>query len=219
MSRRFLPVTWSMTLLADYNLPFAVALALMVLLAAVQLLGLGGISIDADSDVDGDLDADGAANGLVSLLGIGRVPLMIWLALFLLCFAAIGVSGQALADSLLGTPLDKWLAALLAGGAALPVTGALVRPLARILPQDESTAVGLDSLLGRRGTVTTGRAAAGSPARTHVLDRHGHPHFVMLEPHEAHLVIEEGDDVLLVRRDDNLFFGVPLQERVLAPLD
>lgn len=206
-----------MTLLAEYNLPFAVALALMVLLAAVQLLGLGGWSIDADAD--SDLDADGAADGMLSLLGFGRVPLMIWLALFLLCFAAIGVSGQALADSLLGAPLDKWLAAVLAGGASLPVTGALVRPLARVLPQDETTAVGLDSLLGRRGTITTGRAAAGSPARTRVLDRHGHPHFVMLEPHEAQLVIEEGDDVLLVRRDDNLFYGVPLNERTLAPLD
>lgn len=208
-----------MALLADHNLPFAVALAVMVLLALVQLLGLGGFALDADTDLDGDTTADGAADGLASLLGIGRVPLMIWLALFLLVFAALGVSIQALAESLTGSPLYVWLAAALAGAAALPVTGALTRPLARILPGDESTAVGLESLVGRRGTITTGRATAGSPARARVLDRFGHAHHVMVEPHDAGQAIGEGAEVLLVRREGNLFFGVPLADPQLAPLN
>lgn len=213
-----------MSLLADHNMPFAAALCLMVLVALVQMMGLGGVDFDADGDIDLDLDGDGAdgaggvLDGLMSFIGLGRVPFMIWLAVFLFLFAALGVGIQSLADSLTGAPLYRWLAALFAGGAALPVTGILVRPLARILPQDETTAIKRDSLVGRRGTIMTGRATAGSPARTKVIDRHGRPHFVMTEPHEASSELHEGDEVLLVRREHNIFYGVPLQERKLAPV-
>jgi hypothetical protein len=205
-----------MSLLADHNLPFAVALALMVLLALLQAFGLGelfGGDADADTDADG-----GIADGLLAFFGIGRVPFMIWLASFLLLFAGIGVGVQGLAEGLLGAPLDRWLAGVLAAVGALPVTGALVRPLARILPGDETTAVGLDSLVGRRARITTGRAAAGHPARARVHDHHGRMHLVMVEPHEAGSEMLEGDEILLVRRESETFFAVALQERRLAPL-
>lgn len=203
-----------MSLLAAYNMPFAAALVLMLLLGLVQAVGLGTSLGDTDFDADAD---GGFADGLVSFLGIGRVPFMIWLVCFLLVFALVGVGIQALAASLLGDPLDRWVAAAIAAVAGLPVTGGLVRPLAAILPGDETTAVGLDSLVGRRATIVTGRAAAGNPARAEVRDRHGHPHYVMVEPHEAGSQMLEGDEVLLVRREDEAFFGVPLQERRLAP--
>lgn len=205
-----------MSLLADHNLPFAVALALMVLLGVVQLAGLGALF--GDADLDADAEGHGPADGLLSFLGIGRVPFMIWLIVFLVLFAAIGVGIQALAENLTGAPLDTWLAAVLAAIAAAPVNGALVRPLAAILPGDESSAVGLDSLVGRRARIVTGRAAAGSPARAQVHDRHGHPHHVMVEPHEHGSEMLEGDEVLLVRRENETFYGVPLQERRLAPM-
>ncbi len=206
-----------MSLLADYNLPFAVALVLMVLLALLQAFGLGHLF--GDHDLDNEADADGGlADGLLLCLGIGRVPFMIWLATFLLLFAALGVGIQGLADSLLGTPLDRWLAAVLAAGGALPVTGVLVRPLAAILPGDETSAVGLDSLVGRRAKVTVGRAAVGHPARAQVFDHFGHPHNVMVEPHEAGSEMLEGDEVLLVRREDQTFYCVALQERRLSPV-
>lgn len=210
-----------MSLLADHNMPFAAALVLMVLLGVVQAFGLGGLFGDADADADAGADADGhggLADGLFSFLGIGRVPLMIWLTSFLFLFAALGVSIQALADSLLGAPFDRWLGAVLAAIAAVPANSALVRPLGAILPGDETTAVGLDSLVGRRARIVTGRAAAGYPARAQVRDHHGHPHHVMVEPHEAGAEILEGDEVLLVRRENETFYGVPLQERRLAPM-
>jgi hypothetical protein len=206
-----------MSLLAAYNMPFAAALVLMVLLGVVQALGLG--SLFGDADLDADTDAGGGfADGLVSFLGIGRVPFMIWLTTFLFLFAAVGVGIQALADGLLGAPLDRWLAAAIAAVAAVPVNGLVVRPIAAILPGDETTAVGLDSLVGRRARIVTGRAAAGYPARAQVHDHHGQPHHVMVEPHEAGSEMLEGDEVLLVRRENETFYGVPLQERRLAPM-
>jgi Protein of unknown function (DUF1449) len=205
-----------MSLLADHNLPFAVAFAAMLVLALVQVIGLGG----HHADIDVDLDADaGLGDALTTLLGIGRVPFMIWLVLFLFLFAALGVSIQSLAEGLAGAPLSPLLAAAITLVAALPVTGALVRPLARIMPKDETTAVPLDALVGCRATITTGRASAGNPARARVLDGHGQMHHVMVEPHEPGSEMREGDELLLVRREGERFFGVALAERRLAPLD
>jgi hypothetical protein len=209
-----------MSLLADYNLPFAAALVLMVLLAIAQAIGLGDMFGDADLDAEIDGDAAihaGPLDGLASLFGIGRVPFMVWLALFLFLFSAIGLGIQELAGSLTGSALDRWLAAVLAVGGSLPVTGALARPLGRLLPHDETTAVTLDTLLGRRATVTDGVARSGSPARARVYDYHGHPHHVMVEPHEASSELHSGDEVLLVRREGNQFYATALAECRLSP--
>lgn len=210
-----------MTLFEPHNLPFAAALAVMLILALLQVIGLGDFDVDADIDAEaavGDPTATGIGGAITSLLGLGRVPLFVWLIAFLLSFATIGMSIQALASDLTGSPLYVWLAAVIAGGASIPVTAMLARPIGAIMPKDETSAVGLDSLVGKRGTVTTGRAAKGSPARTRVYDRHGQAHHVMVEPHEDASEMLEGDEVLLVRREGQTFFAVPLAERKLSPL-
>ena len=40
----------------------------------------------------------------------------------------------------------------------------------------------------------------------------------MVEPHEPGSEMLEGDEVLLVRRESERFFGVAMQERRLAPM-
>ena len=212
-----------MNLLADYNAPFAGALILMVILALVQVLGLAdSFGADADVDLEADIDGDtalspGLADGLFSLIGLGRVPLTIWLALFLLLFAGFGIGIQQLAAGILGAPFDPWLAGVLAGIAALPVTGALARPLGRLLPHDESSAVTIDTLVGRRARITDGVARSGSPARARVSDVHGHAHHVMVEPHDDDTELLAGDEVLLVRREGNVFYAAALADRRLSP--
>jgi membrane protein implicated in regulation of membrane protease activity len=208
-----------MTLLEPHNLPFAAALVVMLVLAVVQLIGVadfGDADIDAGGDADGMPDAS-MFDGLLTLLGIGRVPLTIWLALFLFLFAGIGLSIQELAQSLTGSPLYSWLAALLAGAAAVPVTGVFARPLGHVMPKDHTTAVSTESLIGRRATITDGVARANSPARAKVKDIHGQTHHVMVEPHEAASEIHAGDEVLLVRREGNQFYATALAERRLSP--
>ncbi len=215
-----------MDLLAPHNMPFAAALVLMALMAVAQMVGLGDILGDSDADFDADFDADvdgdaaiqgGALDGFFTLLGLGRVPLAVWLALFLLLFAGIGVSIQALGESFTGAPLYRWLAAALSAGATLPVTAVLARPLGAILPRDETTAVSTDTLVGRRATITDGIAREGSPARARVRDVHGHAHYVMVEPHERSSEIHAGDEILLVRRDGTTFYATALAERRLSP--
>ncbi|MEZ5680823.1 MAG: YqiJ family protein [Erythrobacter sp.] len=205
-----------MTLLEPYNMPFAVALVLMFALLVIQLLGVLDIDLDIDTDGDGAMHA-GPIDGFLTLLGLGRVPLTIWLVVFLLLFAGLGVGIQQLAKSFTGAPLDRLLAAVLAAGGAIPATSVIARPLGRILPQDETTAVDVGTLVGRRATITDGIARSGSPARARVHDMHGQTHHVMVEPHEHSSELHAGDEILLVRREGNQFYATALAERSLSP--
>ncbi|MEE4204935.1 MAG: OB-fold-containig protein [Erythrobacter sp.] len=201
-----------MTLLEPHNLPFLLAFAALAVVAVIQLFGVAD-AIEGAGDFDvpdaGDgLEAGGLGDAFASLLGLGRVPLMVWLACLLFTFGATGVIGQAMLAGLLGAPLPAGFAALLAGAAALPLNGLTVRPLAAIMPQDETTAVSRDALLRRDATIQIGTARAGSPARARVIDRFGQSHFVMVEPHDATSELQEGETVLLVRREGQTFYAI-----------
>lgn len=97
-----------MSIFEAHNMPFAAAFVLVLLLALVQAIGLGDAEVDPSTGVEVDTGMQpGALDGVFTLLGIGRVPLTIWLAVFLFGFAAIGVSIQSLSDNLLGAPLYR----------------------------------------------------------------------------------------------------------------
>lgn len=213
-----------MILLEPHNLPFLLGFALLALLVVSQLVGLGDlVGGDAELDLEADLEgtdglaASGMGEALATLLGLGRVPLLVWLACLVFVFSTLGVIGQSLAASLAGNPLSAGLAALAAAIAAIPLNGLLVRPLGALVPQGETTAVGLDSLVRRDATIQIGTARRGSPARARVIDRHGQPHFVMVEPHDESDALGEGDSVLLVRREGHLFYGMRMESPLLGP--
>lgn len=192
------------------NLPFAVALVLMLLIGLVEAAGLSGLTAPVDVD---------AGDGWLTWLGLGTVPLLIVFVVFLALFGTAGLIVQQIAVALSGMPLPWSLASIAAAGAAMPLTGASAKGLARILPRDETTAVFLESLVGRVGRITTGTAQQGSPARARVEDRHGQAHFVMVEPANAGQTFQEGETVILVHRDAQLFHGVAYDNPLLPRLD
>lgn len=183
------------------NAPFSVALCLMLLIGLVEALGLGLGAADLDLGVDADLD-------VLGWLGVGRVPLLILMVIFLALFALIGFAGQSLATGLLGGPLSPWIASPAAAILSLPLLGMAARSAARLLPGDETTAVDRDSLIGKRATITVGTARVGSPARAGVVDQHGQRHFVMVEPTDVRTIVPTGGTVLLVRREGDIFIGL-----------
>lgn len=199
-------------LLAPENLPFAVALLLMLMIGAVEAIGLGASAAHLDVHADGDAD-------LLGWLGVGQVPLLMLIVVLLALFGLIGISLQQLAAGLLGAPLSPWLAAPIAFLASLPLLGISARALARIMPGDETTAVSLDTLIAKRATVTVGTARRGSPARAQVRDVHGQTHYVMIEPNGDDQSIAEGETVLLVRREGDLFIGLAEGDAHLPRLD
>ena len=202
-------------ILAPENLPFAVALLVMLLIGAVEALGLGASA--AHLDVDADVHADGG--DLLGWLGVGRVPLLMLLVVLLALFGLIGLALQQVVSALAGVPLAPWNAAAIAFVASLPLLGVSARGLARIMPGDETTAVSLDHLLGKRATVTVGIARRGSPAQARVRDLHGQSHYVMIEPHDDGGAVGEGETVLLVRREGNIFIGLIEGDALLPRLD
>lgn len=186
---------------AGENLPFAVALALMLLIGAVEAVGLSAGMAGHEIDVDGDGD-------WLGWLGVGRIPLLMLLVVLLACFGLIGLIGQQIALGVTGSLLPGWIAAPVAGVAALPVTGLIARGLGRILPQDETTAIDPGELVGFTATIVIGRATPGSPAKARVRDHYGQTHYVMAEPDNHGHAFGEGDEVLLVRRDGNIFRAI-----------
>lgn len=194
--------------LAPENTPFAVSLVLLGLLVVFQAFGMGHFFPDADFDSDlpeGEMDLGG---GLASMLGFGRVPLIVWLSCFLATFGLLGLSMQELIAGIFGAPFSAAAAAGATLLVAFPGNAVLVRLLAHIWPQDETTAVPIEALVGRRGRIATGQARRGYPARAIVHDLHGQAHNVMVEPHLEDSTLQEGDEVLLVRREGELFFAL-----------
>ncbi len=116
-------------ILADYNLPFSVALCVMFLLGIVELLMLlvGGsltTSLNLDHDVDVSVDLDNVVIGdidgcvphdlvihdassdfvgtFLDWLYVGRMPILIIFVSFLSVFGLIGYAIQSLAIDFLG---------------------------------------------------------------------------------------------------------------------
>lgn len=190
------------------NLPFSVALLVMLMIGVVEAVGLGASA----AHIDLHTDADGG--DLLGWLGVGRVPLLILLVVFLALFGLIGLAIQQIAG-----PLPLWIATPAAAAAALPMTGLGARGIARIFPGDETTAVSLDSLVGRRGVITIGTARRGSAAQARVKDIHGQVHHVMVEPYDDDQVIGEGETVRLDRRDGNIFIALARADVTESPFD
>jgi hypothetical protein len=193
---------------APANLPFSVALLVMLMIGAVEAVGLGASAVHLD------LHADADGGDLLGWLGIGRVPLLMLLVVFLALFGLIGLAIQQFAG-----PLSLWIAVPAAAAGALPLTGFGGRGLARVMPGDETTAVSLDSLVGRRGTITIGTARRGSPAQARVADIHGQPHYVMVEPYDDDHSIGQGETVRLDRREGNIFIAVGRTDRLESGLE
>ena len=186
-------------LLAPEVVVFTAALVLMIAIGAIEAIGLGASGLDAQLGIEVD---DG---GMLSWLGVGRVPLLVLIVAYLAAFGMLGLGGQQLALALTGHLFPALVAVPGAAVAALPAAGLLGRALGRIMPQDETTAIDVAHLTGRSGTIVVGRAVAGSPARARVLDRHGQAHHVAVEPNDPEEALEEGQEVLLVRREGSVF--------------
>lgn len=205
-------------LLAPENLFFSAALLLMLLIGVVQAMGIVG---DIDGGDIGDHDADaGAAEALLAWAGIGRVPFLMWLVVFLAFFGTLGLGLQQLLTALTGGPATNLLMVPATAAAALPPTGAAARVIARVFPSIETTAIDREELIGTRATITVGTATPGNPAPAKCIDRHGHPHQIMVEPDSADQRFQTGETaLLLVKREGEIFKGFSNGDFYLPRLD
>lgn len=221
-------------LLVDQNAPFLVAGAVTLLIAAVEvaslLLGFGLSNLiddllpdfDPEPDFDGP-DLDGvdsfdAAEASVFVqafawLNVGRVPFLVLLLSYLAVFTVAGLALQSAASAAIGL-IPAWIAGPAAGAAALPVTRLTSRLLARIMPREETYAVGEEQFIGRTASITLGPVDAETAGKARLVDQFGNVHFVRVRAANAGERYQVGSEVLLVRRDDAVFAVITTPESV-----
>lgn len=194
--------------------PFVVATFLLLVIAIAEGLALlvGGSLFHW---VEHLLPAlHGASHGVfdkaLGWLHVGRVPVLVILVTFLAAFAIIGFGINIITYHLLSSWAPAQLSVPVAALAALPLVRLTASGVARVMPQDQSFAVTLDSLVGRVATVLGGCARRGYPAQAKVTSQHGQTLYVMVEPDADGSVFEPGASVLLVRQvAGNRFAGIP----------
>ena len=207
-------------LTATSNLPFTIALVVMLILTVIEIAGfLYGIAAsgvfdsvlpDFDSSDAGGSELAGAqlAERFMQWLHIGRVPVLILLGTFLFGFGLSGLALQGLSDAFTGRLLPAWIAAPVTMFPALFFVHVVGDVIARVLPQDETDAVSSDSFIGRSATIMLGTARAGAAAQAWVRDQHGKRHYVLVEPAQDNDIFVAGDSVRLVARDGARFRAV-----------
>ncbi len=204
-------------LLATENLPFTIALAVMFGIACLEgvtaLLGvaLSGVldallpDFDFDVELYSELESPSPFSRMLSWLRVGKVPMLMLLIVFLTGFGLVGLALQMTINNSFGVLLPHWLMSIPAVLLALPVVRVFGGVLNRFMPNDETDAVSIDSLVGRIATITLGTAAWGSPAEARVQDIHGMTHYVMVEPDMKEESFVAQSAVLLVRNTGAVF--------------
>jgi len=206
-------------ILANHNVPFTVAIGLMVgiaLLEVVSLLlgfALSGVVDNALPDFDLDADLDGVPDhphvaAAAHWLHVGEAPSLVLLILGLLGFGLAGWAVQYGSVLNFKQPLSLWLAV----PAALTVAVFTMRAggglLAKIGFRDETTAVSADSLVGGTAFITLGTARRGEPSQAKIQDKHGLTHYVLVEPLRPGEEFPHGAAVTLIRRDGPKYYVV-----------
>jgi hypothetical protein len=201
---------------ASSNVPFSIALGIVLLMGAFEVLSLllGGSSsllgMEGPDGVDGlqpDSEVSSEVSGFGQLLAwfhFGALPLTILLMLFLLTFSVSGLALQNLLQSRFGILLPAAIAIWPAGIIALFATrlgGGLLKPL---LPREETQSVSQDSFIGCAAYINIGTARRGQPAEARLLDKFGRTHYVMVEP-EHDEEFKAGSAVLILKRHEHVY--------------
>lgn len=180
---------------ADYNFPFALSIALMLLFSVFEIVSFlllgGALSHWLDSflpdGVDVDLDADGlhvfdSLESALAWLYVGRVPMMMLMVLYFTIFGLTGFTVQYLMMEIFNNPLNVWLAAILTFIVSLVLMHYAAGGLYKVMPKDETTALSVTDLVGREATIILGECKIGKPAQAKLTDQFNQTHYILIEP-------------------------------------
>ena len=193
-----------MTLLtATENIPFSVAMLVMLGLAALEIVGFL-IAMSPSEWIDhvvfADSHVDAGGDGVLGWLHVGKVPTLILLILFLTCFALAGYAIQLISQSMLHYYLPALVAsvpALLGGVASVHLVGGW---LSHVIPRDESSAISETEFIGKLVTVTSASSLVAVASQARFRDADGRSYFLLVEPDSEGLTLQDGMQVLVLRK-------------------
>jgi len=203
--------------LAPESWPFLGATLILVAITVLEGLALL-VGFSASHWLDNLLpDAPDGVHGVfdnvLGWLHVGRLPILVLMVIFLAGFAVTGFALNIASTALAGSPLPALVSAPVAFVATLPIVRVLGAAAAHIVPKDETTAVSVDTLVGRVATVVAGTARQGYPAQARVTTEHGQTLYVMVEPDDVESTFAAHESVLLVRRVTGTRFRAILNPR------
>lgn len=192
--------------LLDENLPFTVALAVALFIGIIEVISLliGGISSAFDGilpEKDIHVDIDGGFS-ITDFLCIGRIPLLMWLVVFLVSYGLCGILFQSFFH------FDTYIAGFIIIPVALFPTRYISLLLHKILPQDFTTALHSDSFIGMKATIVVGTAHKGHPAQAKFKDMYDQTHYVMVEPENDSNFLQGEELILTAKKNSTVFFAV-----------
>jgi Protein of unknown function (DUF1449) len=198
---------------ADPNSPFLVALVVTLAIAVIETLSLVmglGLADLVDDFVPGfDADTPEVESSVfteaLGWLNVGKVPFLVLLLVFLGCFTVIGYGLQLFISGSMGFLLPAIVAGPLALIPTLPATRLLSRGIAKILPREETYAVGDEDMIGRLAAVSLGPVTRRRHGKAKVTDAHGNIHFVRIRAAEKATTYQVNQEVLLVAHQRGLF--------------
>ncbi len=207
-------------ILADINIGFAVALCSVLALAILEgigmLIGLSMVNLlDHISPIDLDVDTDIPMGGLTPLLGwlcLNRLPLLIWLVLFLTSFGMTGYTLNYILLNNFTVILPEFLTYGLSFMLSLYATHHIGVPLSRLLPKNESSAISNNSFNGLIATITIGTAKQDSPAEASLIDSFNQKHYVLVIPDNDNEEFNKGQQVVLVEKKKSFWLAIKFNQ-------
>lgn len=194
------------------NFIFSIALLLCLFIGVLEiiLLLLGGSSSffeqflpDSLTEINNaDVSIEHSNNVFTQLLEwlyLGKVPLLIWLIIFLTAYGLTGLIIQNIFFLLTEHYFSAWLIAPACLFLCMPIVRYSAAFIAKIIPKDETTAIHSDELIGLTAQIILGEAKPNSPAQAKVKDQFGQTHYVLVEP-ELDIIFHQGQDVILTQR-------------------
>lgn len=139
---------------------------------------------------------------VMTLLGLGRGPILIWMTCMAAGLSIMGFAVQFLWQGATGAMLSAPVAMALVLLPGLWLGQVFSNWVARLVPSFESHAISAKTFHGRRGTVVIGTARRGEPAQVRWQDLHGTVHSLMAEPLRDQDSLTAGTPVLIIKTRD-----------------
>jgi hypothetical protein len=184
----------------EANTPYFFALSFLIILFVFEVMGLViGTSFSHAFDSLIDFDIDTGIGDYFSLLGLGKVPFIIWLTFFFGSFSILGYTANIISNSVVGF-IPVWLSIIPVAIVSFMINRVLCKVFAKAFPRFETTAVSTDTFSGRVAKVTVGNATFTKFAMGIVLDEHRTSHNVRVQAMDDGIVLNQSDQVILVEQ-------------------
>jgi hypothetical protein len=181
---------------------YTTALALMFGLTAVYAVSAAvgfGIELEENTPQTYDIEFEhGSLETFTNWSNINKVPLMVYLAIFLFSFGNLGILLSLLVGWLLGFYLIFPITLILSVIFAKYVSGVV----GKMVPKVTTNAISFKSFIGSKGKITIGEASLNNPAEAKIVGVDQKNHYIFVEPENGADPLIAGDTIEITRIKD-----------------